>query len=282
VSDTRDALRRATGRDRRSDGRELVDHAEASTRRPEDGDDLAAVVARAQAGDALAREEVIERFLPLVASLARRYRADGLERADLVQEGIVGLLRALARFEARRGVPFGAYAAWWVRHALQEARSDFLRPFRLPPRALRDLARIKAEHERVYADEHRDAGARELADRTSIELRQVESLLAADARTRSLEEPVSGAEGQLGTLGSLLADPLSTEDYEEVLDSIEGAQLHALLARLTERERDIVEARFGFDRPAETLAGVGERLGISAERVRQLEERALAKLRHGG
>ncbi len=242
--------------------------------------ELAELVRRARGGDMAAREALIERLLPLVRSLARRFRTEGLDETDLIQEGVVGVLRALARYDASRGVPFGAYATWWIRHALQEARSDFVRPLRLPPKALRQLARLKAEHERIYASERRSAGVPELARRTNIDVEQARALAAADARSRSLDEPAGELEGELGTLGDLLVDPLSAAAYEDVIDTVAGEQLRALLVRLTERERDIVRARFGFDGPAEKLSEIGDRLGISAERVRQLEERALAKLRH--
>jgi RNA polymerase primary sigma factor len=189
-------------------------------------------------------------------------------------------LRALQRFDPERGVPFAAFATWWIRQSLQEARSDFMRPLRLPPKALRQLSQLKSEHQRIYQGEHRSAKIGELADRTNIELAQAEALLGADARPRSLDEPIESTEGELGTLGDLLEDPLSAEAYEDVVDGLAGEQLRALLSRLTEREREVVQARFGFDVPSEKLSEVGERLGVSAERVRQIEERALAKLRH--
>ncbi len=237
------------------------------------------LVLRAKAGDTRAREELIERLLPLVNSMARGYGAAGLERADLVQEGCVGILRALHRFDPDRGVPFSAYAALWIRQALQELRSDFVRPLRVPPRALHQLARLKSAHHRIYVDEHRDASLAELAASTDIDLDQVEALVRADASTRSVDEPVVGLEGEIGTLGDLVEDPLSNDFYEEVLDSIAGQQLRALLVHLSERERDIIDSRFGFGRPAEKLTTIGSRLGISAERVRQIEERALTKMR---
>lgn len=243
------------------------------------GDEADALARRAQAGDESAREELIRRLLPLVHSTARRYRTEGLEQADLLQEGIVGLLRALQRFDPERGVPFAAFATWWIRQALQEARSDFMRPLRLPPKALRQLSQLKSEHQRIYQGERRSANIAELANRTNIELEQAEALAVADARERSLDEPIASMDGELGTLGDLLEDPLSAAAYEDVVDAVAGAQLRALLSRLTEREQDVVRARFGFDAPAEKLSQVGERLGVSAERVRQIEERALAKLR---
>lgn len=252
----------------------------AARRRETDPETVERLAVRAQAGDVRARERLIEQLVPLVSSVARSYRVDGLDERDLVQEGIVGLLRALRRYDPARGTPFRAWATWWIRQALQEARSDFVRPLRLPRHALRQLAQLKAEHERIYAREQRDANLVELASRTGIELGQAEALLRIDPRPRSLDEPVLGPEGELGTLGTLLEDPVAARDYEEVLDTLAGEQLRALLSRLTEREREIVNARFGFGRPQERLAEIGDRLGISAERVRQLEERALAKLRH--
>jgi RNA polymerase sigma factor (sigma-70 family) len=244
------------------------------------GDEADALARRAQAGDAAAREELIQRLLPLVQSTARRYRTEGLEQTDLLQEGIVGLLRALERFDPERGVPFAAFATWWIRQSLQEARSDFMRPLRLPPKALRQLSQLKSEHQRIYQDEGRSAKLGELAARTDIEVGQAEALLAADVRSRSLDEAIENTDGELGTLGDLLEDPLSATAYEDVVDAVAGDQLRALLSRLTQREREVVQARFGFDVPAEKLSEVGERLGVSAERVRQIEERALAKLRH--
>jgi RNA polymerase sigma factor (sigma-70 family) len=107
------------------------------------------------------------------------------------------------------------------------------------------------------------------------------SELRADAATRSIDESVAGLEREIGTLGDLLEDPLSAEQYEEVLDSIASRQLRALLGHLTGRERDVIDSRFGFQCPSEKLTAIGSRLGISAERVRQIEERALTKLRQG-
>jgi RNA polymerase sigma factor (sigma-70 family) len=272
-----DAAHRPSG-DHVSD---LLRELEAGPREAAEDGVLEALVSRAQAGDARAREELIEHLLPLVNSIARRYRTAGLERADLIQEGCVGILRALQRFEPERGVPFSLYAASWIRQALQELRSDFIRPMRLPPKALRQLAQLKSAHYQIYADEHRDASQAELSTSTEIGLDQVEALVRADASTRSTDEPIAGLEGELGTLGDLLEDPLSNDQYEQALDSIAGSQLRALLEHLSERERDIIDARFGFDRPVENLTAIGSRLGISAERVRQIEERALAKMRQG-
>ena len=273
----RELAGRTGGRVGDAAARELWDEAERS--QAVAGDEADMLARRAQAGDEAAREELIRRLLPLVHATARRYRTEGLEQADLLQEGIVGLLRALQRFDPQRGVPFAAFATWWIRQSLQEARSDFMRPLRLPPKALRQLSQLKSEHQRIYEGERRSARVGELAERTNIEPEQAEALMVADARERSLDEPIGSMEAELGTLGDLLEDPLSAAAYEDVVDAVAGEQLRALLSRLTDREREVVRARFGFDAPAEKLSEVGERLGLSAERVRQIEERALAKLR---
>jgi RNA polymerase sigma factor (sigma-70 family) len=273
----RELAGRTGGRGGDAAARELWNEAERS--QAVAGDEADALARRAQAGDEAAREELIRRLLPLVHATARRYRTEGLEQADLLQEGIVGLLRALQRFDPERGVPFAAFATWWIRQSLQEARGDFMRPLRLPPKALRQLSQLKSEHQRIYEGERRSAKVGELAERTDIELGQAEALMVADARERSLDEPIASMDAELGTLGDLLEDPLSAAAYEDVVDAVAGEQLRALLSRLTEREREVVRARFGFDAPAEKLSEVGERLGVSAERVRQIEERALAKLR---
>jgi RNA polymerase sigma factor (sigma-70 family) len=244
--------------------------------------EAADLVRRAQAGDNRAREQLIDRLLPLVSSLARRFQTEGLDQTDLIQEGIVGLLRALERYDPARGVPFSAYATWWIRQSLQDARSDFIRPFRLPPKALRQLAKLKSEHQRIYQAEQRSAGIDELAARTDVELEQARALAAADARVRSLDEPIAGSDAEIGSLGDLLEDPLSADAYEHVVETLAGEQLRALLSRLTDRERAVVRARFGFDTEPQRLVDIGEDLGVSAERVRQIEERALAKLRQTG
>lgn len=239
------------------------------------------LVLRAVAGEATAREQLIELYLPLVVSLARQYRTEGLEFAELVQEGCVGLLRALARYDPGRG-PFGAYASWWIRQALQEARSDFMRPYRIPPKALRQLAVLKSEHDRIYATEERRPTVAEVAARTGIDVQQADALVRADAHVRSLDEPLEDADGQVGVLGDLLEDPISADAFEDVLDAIVGERLRLLVGRLTDRERDILESRLGLDgHKVEPLAEIGARYGISAERVRQLEARALAKVRQG-
>jgi RNA polymerase sigma factor (sigma-70 family) len=243
---------------------------------PEDERDL---VARAQTGDADARARLVEAFLPLVNAVARAYRTTPtVHRAELLQEGVVGLLRALERYEPDRGVPFWAYASWWVRQAMQQLVAELTRPTVLSDRALRQLARLKDAHRDAVQQHGREPGRDELAERSGLELHQVDDLLAVERSPRSLDEPVPGDERALGTFGELIADPLAEDEYERVLNAIGGAELLGLLAGLSDRERAVLRARYGLDGDEQSLREIASELGVSAERVRQLERRALGKL----
>src|SRR5690349_19640673 len=138
VGSERTRLQRALAGERDADVREAVAWGDAEATFADTQAD--ALIARARAGDEASREQLIEKLLPLVGSYARRFPTEGLDHTDLLQEGIVGLLRALERYDPGRGVPFPAYATWWIRRSLQDARSDFIRPFRLPPKALQQLS----------------------------------------------------------------------------------------------------------------------------------------------
>ena len=231
----------------------------------------------AQAGDADSRAQLVEAFLPHISSMARIYRTRHVQRQELVQEGVVGLLRALERFDPSRTVPFWAYASWWVRQAMQQLVSELTRPMVLSDRALRHLSRLK----QIYHDEVQRTGRApsraELAELSGLGLEQIDDLLATE-RSRSLDEPLGGAEAEIGTLGELLLDPTAEGEYERVLEALDVAGLHNLLAGLSARERLVLEMRCGLDGPGQSLRQVGARLGISGERVRQIESRALGKL----
>jgi RNA polymerase sigma factor (sigma-70 family) len=153
---------------------------------------------------------------------------------------------------------------------MQQLVAELARPVVLSDRAMRQLARLRGALEAGG-----EAGRGELARRAGLSLDQVDHLLAVEQPARSLEEPVGG---ELGTLGELLADPLGEGEYEQVLAALEAQELHALLAGLSERERDVLRARYGLDGDEQSLRDVGARMGLSGERVRQLEQRALGKL----
>ncbi len=238
------------------------------------------LVDAAQAGDRRAREELVEAFLPLIAGVARVYRGSRtIARLELMQEGVIGLLRALERYDPTLGVPFWGYAAWWVRHAMQQLIAELTGPLVLSDRALRQLSQIKRAHREYVAEHGREPSGNELAASTGLTHAQVGEMLALERVPRSMDAPVSGEEGELGAFGELLVDPLATDAYEQLLDHSEIEQIRALLGSLNDRERMILQARYGLDGPEQSLRDVGERIGLSGERVRQIEQRALGKLR---
>jgi RNA polymerase sigma factor (sigma-70 family) len=238
------------------------------------------LVLAAKAGDTEARDALIETFLPLVAGIARIYRGSvAVDRRELMQDGVVGLLRALRRYDPGLDTPFWAYASWWVRQAMQQLVSELSRPVVLSDRAIRQLARIKDAHRRHLQEQGREPTLVELASACDLSCRQVEGLIVAERSPRGLEEPVGGEDGSGTTFGDMVADPRAEEAYDRVARQMAVDELPALLEELDDRERTIVDARFGMHGPERTLRELAGTLGVSAERVRQIEQRALDKLR---
>jgi RNA polymerase primary sigma factor len=238
------------------------------------------LVQAAKGGDRRAREELVEAFLPLIAGVARVYRGSpSISRVELMQEGVVGLLRALERYDPALGVPFWGYATWWVRQAMQQLIAELTRPTVLSDRTLRHLAQLKRAHgDYLRAHGHEPTGD-QLASDTGLSHAQVGELLALERIPQSMDEQVKGTDEELGAFGELLADPLAEDAYERLLDSSEIEQVRALLGSLNQRERMILRARYGLDGQEQSLRDIGERIGLSGERVRQIENRALGKLR---
>jgi RNA polymerase primary sigma factor len=238
------------------------------------------LVLAAKAGDAPAREELVEAFLPLIGCVARRYRnSGGVDRSELMQEGVVGLLRALDRYDAELGCPFWPYASWWVRQAMQRLVAELARPVVMSDRALRQLARVKDAHREHVQSRGREPSSSELAERSGLSRRQVDNLATVDRPARWLDEPVPRGDEQVGTFGDLVADPLAEAAYEGLEWRQEVEELQRAAGELGDRERIVLSARFGLDGPQRTLRQIAGQLGLSAERVRQIEERALGKLR---
>lgn len=240
----------------------------------------ARLVRAASTGDAEARAELVEAFLPLIGSVARNYRATKqVTRVELMQEGVVGLLRAVERYDPSLGTPFWAYASWWVRQAMQQLVSELTRPVVLSDRALRQLARLKEAHAAIQRATGSAPTLTELASRTGVDEDQLANLIAADRPPKALEEPLEADEGAIGTFGELIADPLAEDEYERVVSHVAAGELRDLLSGLSERERAVLRGRFGLDGDTLSLREIAGQLGVSAERVRQLENRALGKLR---
>jgi RNA polymerase sigma factor (sigma-70 family) len=245
-------------------------------------DSLAAerqLVLAARSGDPEMRDRLVDAFMPLVGSVARIYRDSAtVDRGELMQEGVVGLLRALDRFDPSRGTPFWAYASWWVRQAMQQVVSELSRPVVLSDRALRHLARLKDRQREYMQSNSAEPTLKDLAATAGLTVDQVHSLLAAERPARALDEPVGGEDGG-GTFGELLSDVRDQEAFEQVALRYGIDQLPRLMCELSEREATIVRARYGLDGQEKTLRELGVSMGVSAERVRQIEQSALEKMR---
>ena len=205
------------------------------------------LVRRAAAGDATAREELVEGFLPLIESVARMYRSSApIDRAELTQEGVVGVLRALERYDPDLGTPFWAYASWWVRQAMQHLVAQLSGPVVMSDRARRHLARVKGASRSLGQRNGHEPSASEVATETGFTRQHVDSLLTGDRTPVSLEEPRRAADDFVGTLGEQVADPRAEDEYETAERRIDTEGLRALGGVLCERERMVVRARFGL------------------------------------
>ena len=255
-----------------------MDQARASRcRNAESGDRFALVLAAKM--DPGRREELIEEFRPLIATVARPYcRHGSIERNELMQQGVVGLLEALKRYDPSMGTPFWAYASWWVRQAMQQVTSELDGPIVLSDRARRSLSRLTAARRACLQEQRREPTRSELATAAELDVGHVESLLAANSRARALEERIGDGDDGL-CLGDQLADPRADDEFERVSRRAAPKGVPALLALLSDRERLVVSRHIGLDGKARTLRDIAGDLGVSAERVRQIEERALETLR---
>jgi RNA polymerase sigma factor (sigma-70 family) len=240
------------------------------------------LVLAALADEPGACEALISTFTPLIGSIARTYRGSTVvQHRELMQEGVVGLLRALRRYQPELGTPFWAYASWWVRQAMQRLLSELGRPMVLSDRALRQVAQLKATERRELQRQGRQPNPEALSQATGVPRVQVDRLMAAQRAALGLDEPLRhDSHGSGATIGDLVADPTAQDAFDGISDRMEVERLPELLRVLAERERSVVAQRFGLGGcRARTLREVGDRLGVSAERVRQIEAAALGKLR---
>ena len=239
-----------------------------------------ALVVATEAGDPEACRRLVEVFLPEITAVARLFRPDGrVGRTELVQEGVAGLLFAARRFDPALGTPFWAYASFWVRKSMQELVAELAHPVALSDRAARGLAAVRGARREQLQTQRADPTSDELSRATGLTPTQIGALETAARPPRSLEQP-AGPDGTVrGTVADGIPDPAAEHAFDVVLDRLEIDGVRTLVEQLTDRERAVVRAHYGLGEPAQTLASIGARLGVSAERVRQIEAAALARLR---
>jgi RNA polymerase primary sigma factor len=222
--------------------------------------------------------ELVQSNLRIVVTFARRYR--GMPLVDLIQEGNLGLLRAVDKFDHRRGLRFSTYAAWWIRHALGRALADQSKMIRLPVHLTGAVQRVRRAQDRLNRETGRTATPEELATRTGLPIEQVRRALDVVAQPVSLETPVGGADRDGADLGDFVIDTAAVAADEVVAQSELRVETKALLSELPEREAEIIRLRFGLGGGTQrTLEEIGARMSLSRERARQLERDALKKLR---
>jgi RNA polymerase sigma factor (sigma-70 family) len=233
---------------------------------------------RVRDGDA-ARRAFVEANLRLVVSIAKRYRASGLSLLDLVQDGNLGLLRAVDKFEWRKGFKFSTYATWWIRQAIQRGISKAARTVRLPVHAVDHVVRARDARDRLEVELQRSPTRSEVAAELDLPEHELTALMHRAANPVSLSEPLS--EDSDGELGDLVADRSATSPVDAAVAALLPAEIAKLLAWLTPREREILTLRFGLEcGEPRTLKEVGQHFHVCGERIRQIQDLAMTKLRH--